>query len=74
MMHLARTCRLSRDRRGISALEYAFLAMFVALALVGVMTTLGHDVQNLFTRDSAPIVTVTNGIGGGGGTTTPPSN
>lgn len=69
-MHHARVCRLIRDRRAITALEYAFLAMFVALALVGVETTLGHDVQNLFTRDSAPIVTVTNGIAGGGTTTT----
>ena len=69
-MHHARVCRLIRDRRAITALEYAFLAMFVALALVGVETTLGHDIQNLFTRDSAPIVRVTNGIGGSGGTTT----
>ncbi|MGC8475875.1 MAG: Flp family type IVb pilin [Acetobacteraceae bacterium] len=65
-MHHARLCRLCRDRRGITALEYAFLAMFVALALVGVETTLGHDIQHLFTRDSAPIVTVANGIGGTG--------
>ena len=69
-MHHARVCRLIRDRRAITALEYAFLAMFVALALVGVETTLGRDVQNLFTRDSAPIVTVTNGIAAGGTTTT----
>jgi Flp pilus assembly pilin Flp len=65
----ARPCRLSRDRRAITALEYAFLAMFVALALVGVETTLGHDVQNLFTRDSTPIATVAQSIAGGGTTT-----
>ena len=69
-MHHARVCCLIRDRRAITALEYAFLAMFVALALVGVETALGHDIQNLFTRDSAPIVRVTNGLAGSGGTTT----
>ncbi len=54
---------LQADRRAITALEYAMLAMFVALALVGAEIQFGHDVQALFRNDTAPIAAVANGIG-----------
>lgn len=58
---------LSRDRRAISALEYALLAMFVGLAVIGAETKLGLAVRNLFTNDTTPIVNVVNGLSTGGG-------
>ncbi len=60
---------LTEDRRAISALEYALLAMFVGLAVLGAETQFGRAVRALITRDSTPIVAVTNGLstGGGGG-------
>ena len=47
---------LTEDRRAISALEYALLAMFVGLAVLGAETQFGRVVRALIANDSAPIV------------------
>ena len=56
---LATTCReLSSDKRGISALEYGLLAGLIAVALIGVLTTLGTDIKNLFNGVSSDVAGV----------------
>ncbi len=45
--------RLSRDRKGITALEYGILAAVMVAALLGAFKTLTGDLSTLF-----------NGIGG----------
>ena len=40
--------RLAADRSGVAAIEYAFLAGLIALALVGAMTMLGGSVEDSF--------------------------
>ena len=62
---------LTEDRRAISALEYALLAMFVGLAVLGAETQFGRVVRALIVRDSAPIVAVTNGLSTSNGGTAP---
>ena len=70
--HTARPCLadgtgLADDRRAISALEYALLAMFVGLAVLGAETQFGQVVRALIARDSTPIVAVTTALSTGGG-------
>jgi len=56
---LAATCRdLSSDKRGISALEYGLLAGLIAVVLIGVLTTLGTDIKNLFNGVSSDVAGV----------------
>jgi pilus assembly protein Flp/PilA len=45
---LASAARLARNERGITALEYAFIAGLVAIAIVAVVTSLGTSVSGLF--------------------------
>ena len=45
---LASAARLARNERGVTALEYAFIAGLVAIAIVGVVTSLGTSVSGLF--------------------------
>jgi pilus assembly protein Flp/PilA len=40
--------RLLRDRRGVTMLEYALIAAFVAVAAVTILTTLGSTVSGVF--------------------------
>jgi pilus assembly protein Flp/PilA len=57
---------LKTDRRGVTALEYGLLAGLIAVALIGVLTTFGSDVEALFTnvsKDVAAVGPVTNGTG-----------
>lgn len=44
-----------RARKGVAMIEYALLAALIALALVGVITTLGGDIGNVFTRISGAL-------------------
>jgi Flp pilus assembly pilin Flp len=39
--------RLARDASGVTALEYAFIAGLVAIAIVSVVTTLGATVSGV---------------------------
>lgn len=53
---------LKSDKRGISALEYGLLAGLIAVVLIGVLTTFGTDLSNLFTgvaNDVAAVKTAT---------------
>ena len=57
---------LKTDRRGVTALEYGLLAGLIAVALIGVLTTFGKDVEGLFTKVSGDVTAVgpiTSGTG-----------
>jgi pilus assembly protein Flp/PilA len=59
---------LGTDRRGVTALEYGLLAGLIAVALIGVLTTFGKDVEQLFTNVSTNVTgvaPVTSGTGNG---------
>lgn len=47
--------RLLRDERGASAIEYALLASFIAVALVGAMLMLGNEVQGSYSSTNAKV-------------------
>jgi pilus assembly protein Flp/PilA len=49
---------LGNDRRGVTALEYGLLAGLIAVALIGVLTTFGKDVEGLFTSVSTDVTAV----------------
>lgn len=40
--------RMGRERRGTTAIEYAIIAGFIALVIVGSVNTLGAAVRELF--------------------------
>jgi len=37
-----------RSDRGATAIEYAIIAMLIAMGLVGVLVTMGNTVKNLY--------------------------
>ena len=45
---VATIAKLVRDEAGVTALEYAFIAGLVAMAIVAVVTTLGTSISGLF--------------------------
>jgi pilus assembly protein Flp/PilA len=45
---VATIAKLARDESGVTALEYAFIAGLVAMAIVAVVTTLGNSISGLF--------------------------
>jgi pilus assembly protein Flp/PilA len=45
---VARIAKLGRNESGVTALEYAFIAGLVAMAIVAVVTTLGTSISGLF--------------------------
>jgi pilus assembly protein Flp/PilA len=42
--------RFLKDERGATAIEYAMIAAGIAVAIVGVVTTLGTSVSGMFTK------------------------
>ena len=42
--------RLARDERGATAVEYGMLVALIAAVIVTVVTTLGTDINNAFTK------------------------
>ncbi|MDE2005404.1 MAG: Flp family type IVb pilin [Rhodospirillales bacterium] len=50
--------QLRDDKRGISALEYGLLAGLIAVVLIGVLSTLGTDIKNLFNGVSSDVAAV----------------
>lgn len=44
----ATIAKLARNESGVTALEYAFIAGLVAMAIVTVVTTLGTSISGLF--------------------------
>lgn len=47
--------KLRHDERGVTALEYGLIAAFIAVAIIGALTTLGTDLGLLFGRISTAI-------------------
>jgi pilus assembly protein Flp/PilA len=41
-------CRLTEDRRGVTAIEYGLIAALIAIAAIAAMTTLGTSLSNVF--------------------------
>ena len=39
-----------KDERGATAIEYAMIAAFIAVAIVGAVTTLGTSLTGIFTN------------------------
>ncbi len=52
MEHLSKRLR---SRKGVAMIEYALLAALIALALVGIITTLGADIGGVFTAISGKL-------------------
>lgn len=46
---------IARDETGATAIEYAFLLAFVALAIIGGATQLGVSLDGVFTTVSGPL-------------------
>lgn len=46
---------LGRDKRGVSAVEYALIAALIAAVIIGAVTTLGKNVTTVFTNVGASI-------------------
>lgn len=40
--------RPMRDEAGVTVIEYALIAGLISILIVGVVTTIGNDVTNLF--------------------------
>ena len=47
---------LQTDRRGVTALEYGLLAGLIAVGLIGILTTFGQNLANLFSNVSTAVV------------------
>jgi pilus assembly protein Flp/PilA len=41
-------CRLIADEHGATAIEYGLIAALIAVAAVGVMATVGHNLSSTF--------------------------
>lgn len=57
---------VTKDRKGITALEYGLAAALVALVIIGGAQTFGTNVSSLFTRIGGSVNGVTTTIPGGG--------
>jgi len=51
--------RFHRHERGATAVEYAMLVVFIALAIAVGAQTLGNDLSNMFTNVAATLKNVT---------------
>ena len=47
--------RFRRDESGATAIEYGLIAALIAVALIGVLTTMGGSLGNTFTRNADTI-------------------
>jgi pilus assembly protein Flp/PilA len=47
--------RLSKDKRGVTALEYGLIAALIALVIVGAVTTLGGNLKTTFSTIATDI-------------------
>ena len=56
--------RLGRDERGASALEYAMLIVFVALAIAAGAQTFGKDLSTWFSTTAGSIAGLNTAIPG----------
>ncbi len=51
---------LKKDRRGVTAIEYALIASLIAIVLIGALGTLGSDIVSSFNLIGTTISTATN--------------
>lgn len=54
---------IRRDDRGVTSVEYGLLVAFIALVIIGVVTTLGLNLQGIFGNAGKQLAPP----GGGGG-------
>lgn len=59
-----------KNEEGASAIEYSIIAALIAVVIVGGATTVGTDIDNVFSSISTALqgATTTGGTGTGGGT------
>jgi pilus assembly protein Flp/PilA len=43
---------LFNDKRGVTALEYGLIASLIAVAIIGILSTVGTNLTNVFTSIS----------------------
>jgi pilus assembly protein Flp/PilA len=60
---LTHLIRLRKDRRGVTAIEYALIASLVAIVLIGALTSLGTDIATGFNLIGTTITNATNNAG-----------
>ncbi|MFC7397671.1 Flp family type IVb pilin [Chelatococcus sp. GCM10030263] len=60
--------RFVKDESGATAIEYGLIAALIAVVIIGVLTTIGTNLQNVFgeVRDGLSTTTNTGGAGAGG--------
>lgn len=51
--------RFLNDEEGATAIEYGLIAGLISVAIVAILTTLGEDLTNIFTKISEEIQKVT---------------
>lgn len=49
---------LSQDKEGVTALEYALLGALIAVVIIGAVTNVGLNVQEMFTNIADQVATV----------------
>lgn len=52
---IARTARFVRDEDGVTAIEYGLIAALIALVIIGAVTTLGKNLNSVFTTLASSI-------------------
>ncbi|HXZ67754.1 MAG TPA: Flp family type IVb pilin [Alphaproteobacteria bacterium] len=58
MLGLVRS--FARDEAGVTAMEYGMIAALVAVAILGILATLGQDLNRTFTLIQSGLATPTN--------------
>ena len=56
-----------KDEEGAIAMEYGLIAAFVALTIIGGVTTLGTNLSSFFNKIATNVAGWATGTGGGGG-------
>ncbi len=50
------------DESGATAIEYGLIAALVSVAAIGALTTLGNELNNIFTTVSSSLATAGSGM------------
>ncbi len=50
------------DESGATAIEYGLIAALVSVAAIGALTTLGNELNNIFTTVSSSLSTASSGM------------
>jgi len=46
---------LPKDKRGVTAIEYALIAALIAVVIINAVTSLGHNVSSTFNKISSEL-------------------